>query len=98
MLRSDWLVDIYRGARGRVLLAVTLAISVLGLSATVAQASVGGFSASDGTETGPGVNCTTLTDWSCLAASPVTAPEIATTLDPSGSGDQAFISGDESSP
>jgi len=60
-------------------------VAALAAMTGVAQASIGGFSANDGTETGPGVNCTTLLDWSCLTSS-----QIVSTLDRPASTDLAF--------
>ena len=72
-------------------LVAVLATAMFG-AVGVAQASVGGFSANDGTEGSPSA-CSTTLDWSCLGAG-----QVMTILDPSGTADVAFASGTEDNP
>jgi hypothetical protein len=73
-----------RRARRRAATVVVLAITFVVGAATAAQASIGGFNGSDGTEMGG--NCTSTLDWSCLnAAQLVTTPASGLAFAGSGS-------------
>jgi hypothetical protein len=78
---------LFRARSARLAIAAVAALAF----AAPAQAAVGGFSASDGSELATGTDCITQLDWQCLTAS-----QLVTSLD--GSDNIAFSSGKEDQP